>query len=101
MPVDVLKIDRSFVREVHRDVSLASMVRAMIQLAQGLDMVPLAEGIETLGELEFLRSNGCRLAQGFLFSRAVPADQIPALVARGSLLPQGAVHGTNIHTEAG
>ncbi|HEY7477808.1 MAG TPA: EAL domain-containing protein [Actinomycetota bacterium] len=88
MPVDVLKIDRSFVREVHRDVSLASMVRAMIQLAQGLDMTPLAEGIETYGELEFLRSNGCRLAQGFLFSRPVPAEEIPELLTRGSLLPE-------------
>jgi EAL domain-containing protein (putative c-di-GMP-specific phosphodiesterase class I) len=87
MPVDVLKIDRAFVRDVHRDPSLASMVRAMIQLAQGLEMVPLAEGVETQQELEFLRANGCRLAQGFLFARPVPADEIPALVAR-SLLPE-------------
>ncbi|TMK33838.1 MAG: EAL domain-containing protein, partial [Actinobacteria bacterium] len=65
---------------------LASMVRAMIQLAQGLDMIPLAEGVETQQELEFLRGSGCRLAQGFLFSRAVPAEEIPALAAR-SLLP--------------
>jgi EAL domain-containing protein (putative c-di-GMP-specific phosphodiesterase class I) len=86
MPVDVLKIDRAFVRDVHRDQSLASMVRAMIQLAQGLDMIPLAEGVETQQELEFLRGSGCRLAQGFLFSRPVPAEEIPALVAR-SLLP--------------
>ena len=87
MPVDVLKIDRAFVRDVHRDPSLASMVRAMIQLAQGLDMIPLAEGVETHQELEFLRGSGCRLAQGFLFSRPVPAEEIPALVAR-SLLPE-------------
>ncbi len=82
MPVDVLKIDRAFIRDVHLDAGLASMVRAMIQLAQGLEMVPLAEGVETQQELEFLRGNGCRLAQGFLFSRPVPADQIPALVTR-------------------
>ena len=87
MPVDVLKIDRSFVRDVHEDASLASMVRAMIQLAEGLGMTPLAEGIETEGELEFLRENGCTLGQGFLFSRPVPADEVPALVAGGSLLP--------------
>jgi len=87
MPVDVLKIDRAFVRDVHRDPSLASMVRAMIQLAQGLEMVPLAEGVETQQELGFLRANGCRLAQGFLFARPVPADEIPALVTR-SLLPE-------------
>ncbi|HTG48041.1 MAG TPA: EAL domain-containing protein [Actinomycetota bacterium] len=82
MPVDVLKIDRAFVRDVHLDAGLASMVRAMIQLAQGLEMVPLAEGVETQQELEFLRGNGCRLAQGFLLSRPVPAEQIPELVAR-------------------
>jgi diguanylate cyclase (GGDEF)-like protein/PAS domain S-box-containing protein len=80
MPVDVLKIDRAFIRDVHQDPGLASMVRAMIQLAQGLQMTPLAEGVETEQELQFLRGNGCRLAQGFLFSRPVPAARIPALV---------------------
>jgi EAL domain-containing protein (putative c-di-GMP-specific phosphodiesterase class I) len=64
------------------------MVRAMIQLAQGLDMIPLAEGVETPQEYEFLRANGCRLAQGFLFSRPVPAEEVPALAARtDGLLP--------------
>jgi diguanylate cyclase (GGDEF)-like protein/PAS domain S-box-containing protein len=87
MPVDVLKIDRAFIRDVHRDPSLASMVRAMIQLAQGLEMTPLAEGVETQQELEFLRANGCRLAQGFLFARPTPAEEIPPLVGR-SLLPE-------------
>jgi diguanylate cyclase (GGDEF)-like protein len=89
MPVDVLKIDRSFVRDVHVDTAQASMVRAMIQLAQGLGMVPLAEGIETPQEYEFLRANGCLLAQGFLFSRPVPGENVPALVASDArLLPQ-------------
>jgi diguanylate cyclase (GGDEF)-like protein/PAS domain S-box-containing protein len=88
LPVDILKIDRSFIRDVQKDRDMASMVRAMIQLAQGLGMTPLAEGIETVGELEFLRANGCRLAQGFLFSRPVPAEKIPALATRlGGLLP--------------
>ncbi len=58
------------------------MVRAMIQLAQSLSMVPLAEGIETHGEFEFLRANGCRLAQGFHFSRIrFRPREIPALAA--------------------
>ncbi|HEX5949425.1 MAG TPA: EAL domain-containing protein [Actinomycetota bacterium] len=82
MPVDLLKIDRSFVRDVDRDRDLAGMVRAIIQLAQSLGMVPLAEGIETPSEYVFLRSNGCRLAQGFLFSRPVPAAEIPELARR-------------------
>jgi diguanylate cyclase (GGDEF)-like protein/PAS domain S-box-containing protein len=89
MPVDVLKIDRSFVRDVDRDRDLAGMVRAIIQLAQSLGMVPLAEGIETANEYVFLRSNGCRLAQGFVFSRPVPAAEIPELARReGGLAPR-------------
>jgi len=82
MPVDVLKIDRSFIRDVHLDPSLASMVRAMIQLADGLGMTPLAEGIETQGELDWLREAGCPTGQGFLFARPVPAAQIPGLIGR-------------------
>jgi diguanylate cyclase (GGDEF)-like protein/PAS domain S-box-containing protein len=86
MPVQVLKIDRSFVRDVDADRELAGMVRAMIQLSQSLGMTPLAEGVETRGEYEFLHANGCRLAQGFLFSRPVPPGEIPAL-ARSRLAP--------------
>jgi diguanylate cyclase (GGDEF)-like protein/PAS domain S-box-containing protein len=82
LPVQILKIDRSFIRDVHRDTGLASMVRAMIQLASGLGMVPLAEGIETAAELEFLKAHGCSLGQGFHFARPVPAEEIPALVTR-------------------
>ena len=90
MPVDVLKIDQSFIRDVDTDLALAGMVRAMIQLAQSLDMASLAEGIETPGELAFLRANGCRLGQGFLMSKPLPASEIPAIVRReGGLLPEG------------
>jgi diguanylate cyclase (GGDEF)-like protein/PAS domain S-box-containing protein len=82
MPVDVLKIDREFIRDVDRDVRLAGMVRAMIQVAQSLDMIPLAEGVETEGEYIFLRSNGCRLAQGFWFAHPVPAEDLAELAGR-------------------
>jgi diguanylate cyclase (GGDEF)-like protein/PAS domain S-box-containing protein len=88
MPVDILKIDQSFIRNVDTDLGLAGMVRAMIQFAQSLNMSSLAEGIETPGELAFLRANGCRLGQGFLMSRPVLPSEIPALVRRpGGLLP--------------
>jgi diguanylate cyclase (GGDEF)-like protein/PAS domain S-box-containing protein len=86
MPVDVLKIDREFIRDVDRDVRLAGMVRAMIQVAQSLDMIPLAEGIETEGEYVFLRSNGCRLAQGFWFAHPMPAEELRELVIREEAL---------------
>jgi len=82
LPVDILKIDRSFIRDVHRDADLGNMVKAMIQLAQGLGMTPLAEGIETQGELDFLIEHGCPIGQGFHFARPVPAGEIPALVTR-------------------
>jgi EAL domain-containing protein (putative c-di-GMP-specific phosphodiesterase class I) len=85
LPVDILKIDRSFIHDVDRDGDSGRMVEAMIQLAHGLGMVPLAEGIETEGELTFLRGAGCTRGQGFLFSRPVPAEEIPALLARGTL----------------
>jgi diguanylate cyclase (GGDEF)-like protein/PAS domain S-box-containing protein len=89
MPVDVLKIDQAFVRNVDADPRLAGMVRAMIQVAQSLDMIPLAEGIETRAEWEFLRANGCRLAQGFWFAHPVPAAELPALATRpGGLVPR-------------
>ena len=87
MPVDVLKIDREFIRDVDSDVRLAGMVRAMIQVAQSLDMVPLAEGVETESEYVFLRSNGCRLAQGFWFAHPMPADELESLASK--LLPLG------------
>ena len=92
MPVDVLKIDQEFIRNVDRDVRLAGMVRAMIQVAQSLDMVPLAEGVETEGEYVFLRSNGCRLAQGFWFAYPVPADEIADLASRPEGLGSPTVH---------
>jgi diguanylate cyclase (GGDEF)-like protein/PAS domain S-box-containing protein len=76
MPVDVLKIDRSFIRDIPADGHAMSMVKAIIQLAHGLGMVPLAEGIETKEQWEFLAENGCSLGQGFYFSRPVPASDI-------------------------
>jgi len=85
LPVDILKVDRSFVRDVATDHEAASMVRAIIQLAQGLGMTPLAEGIETEPEWQFLVEHGCNLGQGFHFSRPVPADEILARHRRAGL----------------
>jgi diguanylate cyclase (GGDEF)-like protein/PAS domain S-box-containing protein len=91
LPVDILKIDRSFIHDVDRDAESGRMVEAMIQLAHGLGMVPLAEGIETEGELAFLQAAGCTRGQGFLFSRPVPAEQIPALLERATLFAQPSI----------
>jgi EAL domain-containing protein (putative c-di-GMP-specific phosphodiesterase class I) len=83
MPVDVLKIDRSFVDKVDQDPQAASIVTAFIELARGLGMTTLAEGIETQGEHEFLVARGCPLGQGFLFSKPVPPEEIIAMAFGG------------------
>jgi EAL domain-containing protein (putative c-di-GMP-specific phosphodiesterase class I) len=89
MPVSVLKIDRSFVSGVDRDPQAASIVSAFLELARGLGMETLAEGIETEGELAFLRERGCRLGQGYLFARPVPPEEIIAYSFGGVPLPSG------------
>jgi diguanylate cyclase (GGDEF)-like protein len=83
MPVDVLKIDRSFVSNVADDEQAASIVSAFLELARGLGMTTLAEGIETVEELEFLRERDCLLGQGFLFSKPVPPEEIIAYTYGG------------------
>lgn len=82
MPVDILKIDRTFVQDITTDEMDAAMVRAIIQMANAFGLKTVAEGVETLEQLEFLKTNGCESAQGFLFSRAVPFAEFVALASR-------------------
>ena len=81
LPVDILKIDRSFISDLARDSDTRAMVGAFVQLAHNLNVAPLAEGIETEQELEFLKSCHCTLGQGFLFSKPVEADELTARFA--------------------
>ncbi len=85
MPVDILKIDRSFVRDVDQDRDAGSMVSAMISLASNLGMIPLAEGIETEAEWSFLVDRGCTLGQGFYFCKPVHALDVLAICRRSSM----------------
>jgi diguanylate cyclase (GGDEF)-like protein len=85
LPVDILKIDRSFVSRVDVDPQAAKIVAAFIQLGQGLGMTTLAEGIETEGEWRFLAEQGCELGQGFYFSRPVPAAVLSERFRAGDL----------------
>jgi len=84
LPVSVLKVDRSFVRGLPHDRTSAELTRHIIQLAQGLGMEALAEGIETEEQRAFLASLGCDLGQGFLFARPVQVGEIETMLdARG------------------
>lgn len=75
LPLDVLKIDKSFVDDIFSDPSDAAIVRTIIALARSLDIDVVAEGVETAEQLEWLLDHGCVLFQGYLFSPPVHKDQ--------------------------
>ena len=80
LPVDVVKIDRTFVRDLSANPDTRTIVRAMLQLATSLEIVPVAEGIETKEQLEFLAEHGCVLGQGYLFARPMAPERVMAFV---------------------
>jgi EAL domain-containing protein (putative c-di-GMP-specific phosphodiesterase class I) len=82
-PVDALKIDQSFVCQISAGGDDATIVTAVIGMARNLKMRVVAEGVETLEELNFLRNNRCDEAQGYYFSRPVPAEQFAILLEAG------------------
>lgn len=74
-PLDALKIDQAFVRNITQDAGDAAITRAIVAMAHSFGMTVIAEGVETVAQLEFLKSLGCEDFQGYLFSKPVPADQ--------------------------
>ena len=92
LPATALKVDQSFLRDLGdagEDVDAsrhdAAIVRAVVALASALDLVAIAEGVETLGQLRFLRSIGCDQGQGFLFARPQSAAQVELLLRQGHI----------------
>jgi CheY-like chemotaxis protein len=85
--LDKLKIDKSFIADIVQDGADAALVRAMIAMGHHLGMRVVAEGVETAAQLGYLRRSHCDEFQGFHFSRPLPADQIPELLARRYILP--------------
>ena len=80
LPVDVLKVDRSFVSGLGRDDSDTRIVTAIVSMAHALGLSVVAEGVETAPQRDAIRAIGCETAQGYLFGRPVPADQAEALL---------------------
>jgi len=79
-PVDRLKIDQSFVRDITSDPDDAAIAQAVINLGHSLDLKVIAEGVETQEQLDFLRDHGCDEKQGYLISRPVPAEDFARLL---------------------
>ncbi len=80
LPIDTLKIDRSFVSATPGSRKDSDMVRAVITMAHGLGQTVCAEGVETREQLEFLHSAGCDKVQGYLFSPPVPEEAFLEIV---------------------
>ena len=82
-PLDSLKIDQSFVRQIANSDEDANLIKAILSMARSLNLSAIAEGVETAAELGFLKENGCELAQGYLFSKPVSAEQFTQLLIDG------------------
>ncbi|BCR04516.1 hypothetical protein DESUT3_15850 [Desulfuromonas versatilis] len=87
-PIDTLKIDRSFVRDTPQDANSAAIVSAIIAMAHNLSMKVLAEGVESPGQLEFLRDHGCSVVQGLLFGSPLCSSAFFDYLLQGRPCPQ-------------
>ena len=86
MPMDTLKIDRAFLRDVPENPEAAAIVTAILSLARALGRYVVAEGVETEEQLRFLEQQECPLVQGFLLARPMPVDAVEELLT-SSLAP--------------
>ncbi len=82
LPIDTLKIDRAFVRDIETNLKHFDIIRAILQLARSLGMDAVAEGVETSGQVEILRSLGCHFGQGYFFSPPLPEASVAAYLGQ-------------------
>ncbi|MEZ5934000.1 MAG: EAL domain-containing protein [Alphaproteobacteria bacterium] len=87
-PGAIIKIDRSFVRDIETSTSNRAIVQSLIAMAHDLDLKVVAEGVENTGQLDYLRSRTCDIVQGFLISRPIPASAIGWELFSDNLLPR-------------
>jgi diguanylate cyclase (GGDEF)-like protein len=87
LPIDTIKVDRSFVRDIVNDPDDAAIVDAIVAMAHSLKLNVIAEGVETREQLEFLRQRKCQQAQGYYFARPLDPQQFEAFIAQG--MPTG------------
>jgi EAL domain-containing protein (putative c-di-GMP-specific phosphodiesterase class I) len=86
LPIDTLKIDRMFVRDIPHDPDDSAITVAIIALVQSMKLEMIAEGVENTAQRDFLQARGCNVMQGFLFSRPLPAEEITRLLQSGKKL---------------
>ena len=84
-PIDIIKIDQRFVRDLETDPDDAAIVRTVLNLAYSLGIRTVAEGVENMRQLDYLRAGGCHYGQGFHFGAAIPARDVAALLARATV----------------
>lgn len=88
LPLDTLKVDRTFVREIEANCNAAAIVKAIIAMAKAMGLDVVAEGVETRAQLDFITEHGgCAVIQGWVYSPAVPAHEMEAILARGVMTP--------------
>lgn len=85
LPLDIIKIDKSFVQKIHQQHNDAAIISTIIAMARNLNLKVVAEGVEDREQLSFLQAQGCDSYQGYLFSKAIPADELVKYIlkARG------------------
>ena len=88
LPIDTLKIDRSFVQHMQNDQASLDIIRAIIDLAYNLKMEVVAEGVETAQQYKLLKRLGCHYAQGYYLSRPIPAEKATEFIKKPIQLPK-------------
>jgi EAL domain-containing protein (putative c-di-GMP-specific phosphodiesterase class I) len=93
-PLDVLKIDRSFVRDITEDADDAAIVDAILAMSRRLNLDVVAEGVETVEQLKFLQRHNCPRVQGYYFSKPLGIDDFKAFIRQDitEKIPKRALH---------